>query len=409
MSNEIRPEDVRRIAAAKEREVLGEEGIRRFTDPTLDLTRGEGPPRTPYGTQGHGAPAAQPRAAAPRGPYDRNPRAAFDRPAAPVAPPPTYPARPAAPPAFQAAPLQPAYQAPVYERQPLAADPAGRDLGRRDPGRQDPGHGEGADDELGMPPAYAATYGGDEEGYETLPARRRRALPMAVAAIALVGFGALVWYAYDWGTSGSVTGVAPVIEAQAGPDKVKPTEEGGIEVPNQEATVLNPGASQPKTEVLMPPPEEPVAPPPAPPAPAVASAPAPEQPAVVLSPAPAAAQPVGTQPAAAPPSPPPATTAAATQPSVPAASGGATIAAGDFLIQLASLTSPEAAQKAWGGLQKKHPGLLGDMALTVQEADIAGKGKYYRVQAGPLPNRATADDMCAQLKAAKQDCIVVKR
>ena len=47
MSNEIRPEDVRRIAAAKEREVLGEEGIRRFTDPTLDLTRGEGPPRTP--------------------------------------------------------------------------------------------------------------------------------------------------------------------------------------------------------------------------------------------------------------------------------------------------------------------------------------------------------------------------
>jgi hypothetical protein len=403
MTNEIRPEDVRRIAAAKEREVLGEEGIRRFADPTLDLTRGEGPPRTPYGTQGHGAPAAQPRAAAPRGPYDRNPRAAFDRPAAPVAPPPLYPGRAAAPPAFQAAAQQPpayqqpAYQTPVYERPPLAADPAGRD--------------EATDDDLGMPPAYAATYGGDEEAYEALPARRRRALPMAVAAIALVGFGALVWYAYDWGTSGSVTGAAPVIEAQAGPDKVKPTEEGGIEVPNQEATVLNPGASQPKTEVLMPPPEEPVTPPPpAPPAPsAVTTAPTPEQPAVVLSPAPAATQPAGTQPAAAPPSPPPATAVAATQPSVPAAGGGATIAAGDFLIQLASLTSPEAAQKAWGGLQKKHPGLLGDMTVSIQEADIAGKGKYYRVQAGPLPNRATADDMCAQLKAAKQDCIVVKR
>jgi len=393
MSNEIRPEDVRRIAAAKEREVLGEEGIRRFTDPTLDLTRGEGPPRTPYGTQGHAVPPATARPAVSRGPYDRNPRAAFDRPTAPMAPPPVYPGQAGAvPPAYHA----PTPQAPVYERQPLAADP-----GRRDE----------ADEDLGMPPAYAATYGAEEEYFEELPARRRRTLPMAVAAIALAGFGALVWYAYDWGSSGSVTGVAPVIEAQAGPEKVKPTEEGGIQVPNQEATVLNPGASQPKTEVLMPPPEEPVTPPPppAPPAPAaVTTAPSAEQPAVVLSPAPAAAttQPATTQPAAAPPSPPPATTVAAVQ---PAATGGAVIAAGDFAIQLASLTSPEAAQKAWGTIQKKHPDLLGDMALTVQEADITGKGKYYRVQAGPLPNRATADDMCAQLKAAKQDCIVVKR
>ena len=45
----------------------------------------------------------------------------------------------------------------------------------------------------------------------------------------------------------------------------------------------------------------------------------------------------------------------------------------------------------------------------IQKADIDGKGTYFRVQAGPLPNRATADDMCAQLKAAQQDCIVVKR
>lgn len=380
MSNEIRPEDIRRIAAAKEREVLGEEGIRRFADPTLDMARAGGVPRAPYGTQGHAMPPVSPRPPAARGPYDRNPRAAFDRTSPAAPPPPVYPTQPN----------------PVYERSaPMA--PATDD------------RVEAAEEDLGMPPAYSgAAYGQDEGYYDEAPRRRRRALPMAVAAVALVGFGALVWYAYDWGTSGSVTGEAPVIKAAAGPDKVKPADEGGIQVPNQEATVLNPGAAKPTTEVLMPPPEEPVAPPPppAPPAPATVTStqPAVEPPPVVIAPAPAPAA------AAAPPSPPPAvattTSVAATAPAV---SGGATIAAGDFLIQLASLTSPEAAQKAWGKMQKAHPSLLGDMTVSIQEADITGKGKYYRVQAGPLPNRATADDMCAQLKAAKQDCIVVKR
>ncbi len=374
MSNEIRPEDIRRIAAAKERQVLGEDGIRRFADPSLDLSRGEALPRTPYGTQGHSVAPVAPRPPAARGPYDRNPRAAFDRVAPAAPPPPTYP--------------------PVYERAPLAAD----EMAQRDAGeRSEPG-----DEDFGMPAAYTApAFGRDDEYFDEAPKRRRRTLPMAVAGLALVGFAALVWYAYDWGSSGSVTGQAPVIAAAPGPDKVKPADEGGIQVPNQEATVLNPGAAKPTTEVLMPPPEEPVAaPPPAPPAPAAVTTTQPvEQPAVVLSPAPAPT------PAAAPPSPPPATVTTAAVP----VTGGATIAAGDFLIQLASLTSPEAAQKAWGKLQKDHPGLLGDMALSIQEADITGKGKYFRVQAGPLPNRATADDMCAQLKAQKQDCIVVKR
>jgi cell division septation protein DedD len=85
------------------------------------------------------------------------------------------------------------------------------------------------------------------------------------------------------------------------------------------------------------------------------------------------------------------------------------IPAGAFLIQLASLTSVEAAEKTWVSLQRQHGVLLGDMAVNIQKAEIDGKGTYFRVQAGPLPNRATADDMCAQLKAAQQDCIVVKR
>ena len=410
MANEIRPEDVRRIAAQKEREVLGEEGIRRFAEPSLfaetvpprraqenpyERSAPAGYDRATYERPGYERPGYEgPVAAAPRGPYDPGARGPY-----------------------QDQGYDPAggsYGEPVYEEtfyedeNPAAAmAPPPRAAGRG--GRRERGY---AEEDYGDESGPAAGYGdggyGDEAGYDE-PPRRRRWLPMTVALLALVGFAGVVWYAYDWGSTGSVGGEPPLIQAQAGEEKVKPENEGGIEVPNQETSVLNPQAEQPVTEVLMPPPEEPVAPP----QPAAAPQPAPEEPAVEL---------VETTPpaAAAPPAPPPAEPVAgsepaapeqpaAAEPAAPAPAPAPQIAAGDFLIQLASLTSQDAAQRAWSTLQQKHASLLGDMALNIQEANIEGKGTYYRVQAGPLPNRATADDMCARLKAEQQDCIVVKR
>lgn len=78
-------------------------------------------------------------------------------------------------------------------------------------------------------------------------------------------------------------------------------------------------------------------------------------------------------------------------------------------IQLASLSSRDAAAHKWLGLQKSHPRLLDDFRLTVEPADLGSRGWFYRVQAGPLPNRATATDLCWQFKAKQQDCIVVQR
>ena len=34
-------------------------------------------------------------------------------------------------------------------------------------------------------------------------------------------------------------------------------------------------------------------------------------------------------------------------------------------------------------------------------------GIFYRVRIGPFPNKATAQDMCWQIKAAKLACLVV--
>lgn len=80
-----------------------------------------------------------------------------------------------------------------------------------------------------------------------------------------------------------------------------------------------------------------------------------------------------------------------------------------FFIQLASLTSMKQAAATWSKLQGRHNALLGDMRLTVEPADLGSRGWYYRVQTGPFPNRATAMDMCWQLKTEQQDCIILHR
>jgi cell division septation protein DedD len=125
--------------------------------------------------------------------------------------------------------------------------------------------------------------------------------------------------------------------------------------------------------------------------------------------APAASVAEPTSPAASAAAPAPAKEVAVTAPAAPATSKPAQAAAGGgWKIQLASVKSDALARQQWGRLQKAHSDLLGDMRLTVQQADLGTKGTYYRIQAGPLPDRTTAEDVCAELKSAKQPCIVVK-
>ena len=87
---------------------------------------------------------------------------------------------------------------------------------------------------------------------------------------------------------------------------------------------------------------------------------------------------------------------------------GPALAAGDYFVQLASVRSDQDARTGWARLQKAHAELLGDLVLDVQRADLGDRGIFYRIRTGPFPNRATAQDMCAQIKAAKLDCLVVR-
>jgi cell division septation protein DedD len=87
---------------------------------------------------------------------------------------------------------------------------------------------------------------------------------------------------------------------------------------------------------------------------------------------------------------------------------GPALAAGDYFVQLASVKSDASARKEWKRLRKAHPELFGDLSLDVQRADLGDRGIFYRIRTGPFPNKATAQDMCWQIKAAKLGCLVVR-
>lgn len=98
----------------------------------------------------------------------------------------------------------------------------------------------------------------------------------------------------------------------------------------------------------------------------------------------------------------PATPAA--DPAPPTTADPAPHSDGGYRVQLASVSSDEAARGEWQRLQRQYPALLGGLDVTVRKALVNGRD-YYRVQAGPL-DKTGAADLCGALKAANGDCLV---
>lgn len=144
--------------------------------------------------------------------------------------------------------------------------------------------------------------------------------------------------------------------------------------------------------------------------PAVPSAPPPAQP--PRDDAQAAAQPRGLmlggrppagatlqQAPAAPASPPQAAQRAQTAAAAPVQAGG------NAHVQLMAGKSAEEANAGWKQISARHKDLLGGLGMETQTVDIAGKGTFYRVLAGPV-SKADAEKLCSALKGRGQDCIV---
>jgi len=306
--------------------------------------------------------------------------------------------------------------------------------------------------------ARSRAFDEDTEELQTHLRRRRSLVPVITALAAVVCFGAVVWYAYNWGTGQVDSDELPVVRAEPMPEKVRPEQPGGMDVPHQGIAVLNGDGEAPQVvERLLPRPETPAPPEPLPEPPAAAApqalpetipeAPGPadgadadvteapdlgpeegetaeggivppepkpeegarDQIAELLESGPLETADGKAEAPEAPAKPEPAEAAPAqTAPAQAAPVQTAKAVPGDVVLQLSSVKSESAAAQEWKRLQGAYPDLLGKLGLTLETAAVQGT-TYYRVQTGPFASRAAAADVCAKLKARNQDCLVKQR
>jgi len=236
---------------------------------------------------------------------------------------------------------------------------------------------------------------------------RKKLLSAAVAIAALSGFAGVAWYATTQGQK-NPGAVVPVIAADNSPIKERPADPGGLDVPNRGMQVfsqITPAQEPQKIERLLPPAETPVArpaPDTAPPTgPLVPNAPSIKDRAQITE-APTA------KPAATPAPAPAPVQAAKIAPPKPAAEAPAPADSGKWQVQLGAVREQARATAAAKRLATSHKDLLSKLTIGTVRADLGSRGVYFRLRAGPLPDRANADRLCRQLAARKVGCIVVK-
>ncbi len=272
---------------------------------------------------------------------------------------------------------------------------------------------------------------------------RSRAMSWIVLGVAVIGFGALAYYAYQSGSQSVADGQMLIVEAQEGAIKEAPAEAGGEEFPHKDKTIyeaLSPYRTDEKVETLLPAAEEPVIPEPAvntaevTPAPkpaattsyvkpepkSVEETPAAEvkkeevkaEPVKVAEPAPVAkpVEPakvetvevkdvtVATKPTPAP-APKPVVKVEpkpAPKPTPVAASGG------NYKVQLGAYGSDAEARQNWSKITGKHGDVVKGTPVIVK-ADVNGK-TYYRLRASGFASAAAAKSACATLTGRGQGC-----
>lgn len=261
----------------------------------------------------------------------------------------------------------------------------------------------------------------------------------AVMALALVA-----WFGFrgeETQTASAGGGAVPIVRAPDGPDRERPEDPGGVDVPDRDKQVYDTFRSgeeggEPVVERLLPAAEAPLNDPePAPePQPEPETGTAAEESDVADAPesaeggetvteteteaeAGAETEALPEQEVASRPAPPPARPSelerkpspvpepAATAPAVSAA---APAPDGPWQVQLAAFREEADALATWKRISRKHQSLLGDMSPVVKRADTSN-GVFYRLRVGGFDTREAANAFCGRLKAAGQDCISARR
>ena len=229
-------------------------------------------------------------------------------------------------------------------------------------------------------------------------------LVLAVAIASVVG------YLYFNQTAADKADKKPlsIVRADNLPIRTKPTEPGGMPIPDQDKAIYDTLATHkpamaPKVQKLSPMPEEPVNlnhffPS------AEHPAKAPEEPKEIME-----ANKIEPKPEAVVVAAVPAAKAeSAPKAAMPESKAKDKISKGKLVVQLASFKQEKDAYATWTKISKKYPKLLGQYSPFVVQKDIAGRGLFFRLQAGPFASEAAARLLCKKLIEAGQGCFVTK-
>lgn len=243
-----------------------------------------------------------------------------------------------------------------------------------------------------------------------------------VLVLILAGGGFAGWlFLQGGGEEVANTGGVPLILAPKINLKEKPTDPGGMNVPDRDKLVYDRMAGDPRqlgdgVERLLPPPETPLEPPKSLNAPAAAVV----EPAPSIVPAPQALVPKALKPvivepavvAPTPPPPPAPVVAPAPKvqvaPKIAAAPKAKGTAGQGYMVQLSAVRTEQAAKSEWSRLAKKHPDILGGLDSVILRADLGTKGIFYRVRGGWFKTRAEAKAVCTKLARRNVGCIIAK-
>lgn len=81
-------------------------------------------------------------------------------------------------------------------------------------------------------------------------------------------------------------------------------------------------------------------------------------------------------------------------------------------VQVAAMTSEDAAQENWKRLNRLYPSLFSGLKSYVAKVDLGKKGIFYRLQIGTFYNQIEAEEFCnryvTQSQKSRADCIVVE-
>ena len=72
------------------------------------------------------------------------------------------------------------------------------------------------------------------------------------------------------------------------------------------------------------------------------------------------------------------------------------------------MRSPDNAKNEWERLKRGNSDILGALAFSTHRVDLGERGTFYRIQAGPVRDAATAERDCGELKRRGVGCIIVK-